>query len=566
MRKLLNRIRSVSLTKDDFISLSKWMLLQAKPFRKQLFVMLCINIFSLLMSFGSTIVGKYIVDATTTGILNARYVLFMAGATLFSILFSAGMRIFGDYVNEKFSFGMRCDMFDRVQRSVWQEVSKFHSGDIVTRLTSDVSSVSSGLISILPSILVTFLQLLIAFGILFYFDKPLALFALVIGPVGAVSAVFFRKKYSIYQTKLRESESEYRSFMQENMANLNVVKVFQCEDDNNAYMQSIRAERMKTVLQSARLGAVMSSVMRIIYSAGYVVAFCWSAYRLSRGVITYGTMTVFLSLVSQVQGTITSLGQIVPQLYSMLISAKRITEVIDIRDEDYRKTEPDDIPQEISVYMQDVTFAYDGQNILENVDLHINNGEIVGIVGTSGVGKTTLIRLLLSLVQPQKGIISYINGSGSAESAQPASRRFISYVPQGNTLLSGTIEKNLRTGRKDATEEEMWAALRMADAEDFVRKCPDGLQTVLSERAGGISEGQAQRISIARALLRNKPLLILDEATSALDENTESRILSTISASCGKTCLIITHRRSMLQYCDRVIEIFDDGRVEIREQ
>ena len=561
MRTPFKKFKDLSVTRKEAIELSKWMLLQAKPFSWQITVMLFIGIVSIGMSFAGTIVGKYIVDATTSGVLNLKYILFMIASTLFSILFSTFTKIFCDYINEKFSFEMKCKMFDRIQRCLWHELSKFHSGDIVTRLTNDVSTVSSGLISIIPSIIITALQLVISFCILFHFDKPLALFALVVGPLGTLSLFLYRKKYVEYQKKLRESESEYRSFMQENLTNINVVKTFQREDYNNERMNNIRKERLKTVMKSSRLGALMSVIMRLVFSSGYVVAFCWGAYRISQGIITYGTMTIFLTLVSQVQGSISSLGSTVTQIYSMIISAKRINEVIEIKEEEY--SDEKNIPKNVSVSINDLTFSYNKKNVLENVNMKIESGDIIGVVGSSGIGKTTFIRLLLSLVQPQQGKVEYIDENGNTETAHPSSRRFISYVPQGNTLFAGTIEENLKIGKPDATEEEMWEALRTADAENFVRELPGKLQTVLGEKAGGLSEGQAQRISIARAIIRNKPVLILDEATSALDEKTEARILGTISENCKKTCFIITHRRSMLKYCDKVIEIRDNDDVTL---
>ncbi|MBR3142030.1 MAG: ABC transporter ATP-binding protein [Clostridiales bacterium] len=561
MKRYWERIKKLYGKRDIAYASMVWLLSQAAPYKKQLLIKLAISSIALGMSFVSTIAGKYIVDATTSGSLNWIYITYMAGASLFTILFSAGTNIFSSYLNEKFEFGMRCDMFNQVQRSIWSELSKFHSGDIVTRLTSDVANISSGLISIIPSTITLGIRLLISFCILLYFDPWLALFALIIAPIGAISALLYRRKYRYYQIRLRESESTYRSFMQENMANIAVIKTFQQEDENNAYLKKIRNERMDLVMRSAKLSALMSSFMSIIYRSGYVIAFCWSAYRISQGKITYGTMTVFLSLVSQVQGSISSLGAIIPQIYRMLVSAKRITDIVDIRDEDYVdiKTQPNNV----TVELKDVTFAYDKQIILNHVNLTVKPGEIIGVVGPSGVGKTTLTRLLLSLVKPNKGHVEYIDESQNREEAQPASRRFISYVPQGNTLLSGTIEMNLRTGKTNATEEELWEALRLADAERFVKKTKNGLKTHLSEKAGGLSEGQAQRIAIARALLRNKPLLILDEATSALDEDTESRILAGISNNYGRTVFIITHRRSMLKYCDRVIEINENAEVNI---
>ena len=563
MKRYWERIKKLYSKRDVAYASMFWLLSQASPYRLQLLIKLGISCISLLMSFVSTIASKYIVDATTSGHLNWLYVTYMAGAALFTILFSAGANIFSSYLSEKFEFGMRCDMFDRIQRSLWSELSKYHSGDIVTRLTSDISNISSGLITIIPSTITLGIRLLISFCILLYFDPWLALFALIIAPIGAISALLYRRKYRYYQTKLRDSESLYRSFMQESMSNLTVVKTFQQEEYNNSYLRQIRDDRMSLVIKRSKLSALMYSLMSIVYRSGYVIAFCWSAYRISRGQITYGTMTVFLSLVSQVQGSFSSLGTIIPQIYSMLVSAKRITDIADIKDEDYADIE--DVPNQVTVEIKNVTFAYEKANILEHVNLTVKPGDIVGVVGPSGAGKTTLTRLLLSLIKPNEGHVEYIDETGNRETAQPASRRFISYVPQGNTLMSGTIEMNLRTGKKDASEEDLWNVLRIADAEKFVRKTEKGLGTQLSEKAGGLSEGQAQRIAIARALIRNKPLLILDEATSALDEDTEARILAAITQNYGKTIFIITHRRSMLQYCSHVIQVGEDGHVTMRQ-
>lgn len=563
MKNYWKQIKTLYSKRDIAYANMFWLISQAAPYTRQLLIKLAISTVSLGMSFVSTIASKYIVDATTSGSLSWKYIAYMAIASIFSILFMAVSNVFNSYISEKFEFGMRCDMFNQIQHSVWSKISKYHSADIITRLTTDISVISSGLISILPDGVIVGIKLIVSFCILLYFDKWLALFALFIAPVGALSTFLYHRKYRYYYNKLRDSESNYRTFMQENLANIAVVKTFQQEEENSTYMRAIQNERMNLVIKSAKLSAIMSSVMRIIYRSAYVVAFCWSAYRISQGQITYGTMTIFLSLVSHVQGSISSLGSIVPQIYRMLISAKRITDIIGMEKEEY--SDISFYPEQISVEIKNVTFAYEKQNILENVNLSIKPGDIIGIIGPSGAGKTTLIRLLLSLIKPNMGTIEYTAGQAFQEVAQPASRRFISYVPQGNTLLSGTIEMNLRRGKKEASEKELWTALHLADAENFVRKADMGLDTILTEKAGGISEGQAQRIAIARALIRNKPLLILDEATSALDEDTEARILSNISENYGKTVLIITHRKSMLRYCNRMIEVSENASVNIKD-
>ncbi len=554
---------------------ARWLYGIGKNFKRYIFVFLIINLITMLMSLASAVAGRYVVDAATgfQTELFGRYIAIMLGTTLLSIFISMGANMFSGYVNEKFAFQVRADMFDRVQRSHWHKATKYHSGDMLSRLTADVDMIASNLISILPGTIVLGCQLVIVLCILLKNDPTLALIGLVVGPLGFLMATLSRKKYSIYQERLRESHSEYYSFLQESLSHIGVVKTFQLENTNNERFDTLRKKRMQLVIKSAALGNVMSSLMRLIYSLGYVAAFSWCAYRLTTATTvidpsgvevatyTYGTMTLFLSLVSQIQSSIRGLGGVIPKLYSLVICAKRVREITELDAEDYTgKTE---VPNQIAVRATNVTFSYETEKgtVLNDISFDVPAGTHVGIIGSSGAGKTTFIRLLLALLQPDSGSLTYVDENGTEEHASPASRRFISYVPQGNTLLSGSVRTNLQAGNPDATDAEMWRALEMADAADFLKSASGGLDTVLTERAGGLSEGQAQRIAIARALLRDKPVLILDEATSALDEKTEAKMFERITSECKKTCFIITHRRSMLKYCDRILEIDDDGRV-----
>lgn len=529
-----------------------------KPFYKNIVAIFLISLFSLCISYVSTIIGKYVVDDATTGIINLRNMAYMGVGTAISILISAVSRLLGDYINENFSFGLRCKMYDNIQRSVWLKVQKLHTGDLLTRLTGDISILSGGLISMLPQIILVAFQFIISFAILFHYDRSMAVIAVVIGPLGTVFSVLLRKKYKHYQLKLRESESDYRSFIQESLYNLTLTKSFQLEDSNNETIESFRKERLKLVFKSTRLSVIMNSASKLVYSIGYVVAFCWGAYRISNGLITYGTLTVFITLVSQVQGSIGGMIGIIPQIYSMLISGKRVYEIAELEKEDYSGKKS--VPKNIDVHINGVTFAYEKDKVLNNISFDVQKGSKVGIIGHSGSGKTTLNRLLLGLIKPDTGSIVYSFGNGEQELAGADSRRFISYVPQGNTLISGTIADNLRIGNENADEEMMTDALKTVDAWGFVSQLPKGLNTTLFEKSGGVSEGQAQRIAIARALIAEKPILILDESTSALDEKTESVVLNNITEKYRETtCFIITHRTSMLKYCDRVIRIENDG-------
>ena len=538
----------------------KWLIKQGKGFKKFVFGFLIINFISMVITLLSSVAGKYVVDAATNfGMESFRtYILLMAATTLVTIVLSYFASLFSSYVSEKFAFSIRAKMFDKVQRSNWFSVSRYHSADILSRLTGDINSISGAIISVVPTLVVAGIELVIVLVILLCYDPTMAFIGLVVGPLGVIVGAVFRRRFVRYQKRLRESESEYYSFFQETLLNLTVTKAFQLEDDNNEKFSQFRKRRLSLVVKSSKLSSLMHIVIKIIYNMGYVAAFSWCAYRLANpdDAYTYGTMTLFLSLVAVLQNTIKSIGGIVPMIFATIVSAKRVREVTEIPAEKTRGLT--DIPESVGLRLTNVSFTYEEEEVLHNISLKIAPGRRVGVVGSSGAGKTTFIRLLLSLIEPDSGEAVYIT-DGTQEKITADSRRFISFVPQGNTLLSGTIRRNLLIGNKNVTEEELWNALKMAEADGFVRKSPLGLDTVLSEKAGGLSEGQAQRIAIARALLRNRPVLILDEAASALDEVTEKKIFKRLSEEKGKTCFIITHRRSMLEYCDVVLEIGDGG-------
>ncbi len=570
MKKKIQKVINNIVNWKETVEILKWVYRMGSNFKRYMLGFLIINMVTMIISLGSSIAGRYVVDAATSfrSEMFFRCIIIMFSTTLVSIIISSVSEMFSSYVNEKYAYGIRAKMYDKVQRSLWHKLTKYHSGDLLSRLSGDVDRIASILITMAPNMIVTFCQLLIIVFILLKNDPVLVLIGMIIAPIGMITSVIFRKKYSVYQKALRESHSEYYAFMQESLSNINVTKTFQLEDENNLSFNNIRDKRMKLVMKSSVLSTVMSSFMRLIYNLGYVITFSWCAYNLTNSVVTgytFGTMTLFLSLSSQLQGSMRSLGKVIPQMFSLFVSAKRLYEISEIGNEDYEEIEY--IPKSVGLRVSDVSYSYDNdsESVLSNIDFEIPANSRVGIIGESGAGKTTFIRLLLSLIKPDSGCMEYILENGETEKPCPASRRFISYVPQGNTLLSGSIKTNLLSANKNATEEEMWKALEMADATHFINKMPQKLDSVLSESAGGISEGQAQRISIARALLRNKPVLILDEATSALDEKTESRIIENLKSAEQKTCFIITHRKSMLKYCDMVIEIDESGNATLRK-
>jgi ABC-type multidrug transport system fused ATPase/permease subunit len=467
-------------------------------------------------------------------------------------------------LDEKFSFGIRKQIYEQIINSYWMDVKKYHTGDLMTRLTSDATNVSNGIIYTIPIIIELFVELVVTFFTLFHYEPWLALFALLIAPFAAVVSFWLGRKLKTLQVKVQESESAYRSYLQESLANLLIVKSFSNEEYATQRLVELRDERFTWVYKKSKFGVASSTVMSLFFQIAYIVAFTYGAFCLSAKTITYGTMSLFITLINRVQSPIISLAQQIPKIVSILASAGRIIEIQNIPREEVDENIIK--PENIGVKVENITFKYELEkdNIFDDTSFEIRPGEFVAIIGESGIGKTTLIRLIMSFMSAQKGKITYYNSQNEEVRSNAGIRELLAYVPQGNTLFSGTIRENILMGKLDATEDEIIKALKMAAAYDFVMELPNGLDTVIGERGHGISEGQAQRVAIARALIRNAPFLILDEATASLDAKTELEVIKGLQELKPRpTCLIITHRLSVLPYCDREIKIEDRHIVEL---
>jgi len=538
-----------------------WLVKYSKPYLPKITLLLLLDIAASLLGVGMAIISKGIIDSATSGRMVKRAIFFYIVVTLVSLLIYAMTNLISIVVNEKFSFGIRKQVYEKIIKSHWMDIKKYHTGDLLTRLTSDAGNISDGIVSVIPTIIRLIIELLATFFTLFYYEPMLAVFALVMAPVVAIVCFILGRKLKVLQIKVQESESEYRSFIQESLSNLLIVKSFTNEAYATERLVKLRDERFYWVFKKNRLNVASSTIMSLSFNVGYIGAFVFGALQLSKHAITFGTMSVFLTLVNRIQAPIMSLAQYVPKVVSILASAERVMEIQNITLEE--KSQVHITAENIGVDISDLTFGYTEETVLEKVSVSIKPGEFVAIVGRSGIGKTTLIHLIMSFMSNVKGSIEFQNELGEKEKANAGTREFISYVPQGNTLFSGTIRENIHMGRLDATEEEMIEAIKMAAGYEFVCGLPNELDTVIGERGHGISEGQAQRIAIARALIRRAPFLILDEATSSLDEKTELAVLKGIQDLKPRpTCLLITHRRSVLTYCDREIRIDNKEIVE----
>lgn len=554
----IDKIKHYWNRRGDAIEYLKWCLNYTKPYLPQLALLMGFDFLGTFLSVGMAIIGKKLIDKASIGDLSGLwkiiiiYVAVILGSQLMGIISS----LMAVVVYEKFGFGIRKKVYRRILDTCWIDISKYHTGDLMTRLTSDVSAVSDGIANTIPTILRLMVELLVTFCTLAYYDLRLAIFALLVAPIAMIASFWLGRKLKYLTVKVQQTESKYRSFMQESLANILIEKSFCLEDYSEQRLTQLRDERIYWVFKRNRTNMYASAAMGLSFQLGYIVAFAWGAICIANKTITYGTMTVFLQLVNRIQAPIVSLAQLIPKIISMLASAGRIIELQDLPKEKYLGKSI--TPEKIGVKVETISFGYTEELVFEDASIDFKPGEFTAIVGKSGIGKTTLVRLIMAFTDKMKGNIDFYNEKGESIEASPDARQFIAYVPQGNTLFSGSIRDNIRMGKKDATEEEIVEALKSAAAYDFIKEFPQGIDTVIGEKGVGISEGQAQRIAIARALVKKAPFLILDEATSSLDESTELSVLEGIRKwNPSPTCLLITHRRSVLQYCDREIQIVD---------
>ena len=447
----------------------------------------------------------------------------------------------------------------RLLRSEWRGREAMHSGDIINRLEQDVKTVVTFLTETLPSTVSTVAMFVGAFIYLLQMDTWLAITTVAILPVFILVSRVYIAYMRRYNRKVRDTDSLIQSLLTETMQHRMLVKTMEADEQMLNRLDSTQQTLRQWVRKRTAFSVASNFFLNLGFSIGFLVAFLWGALRLHGGTLTFGGMTAFLQLVNRIQGPARDLAKLVPAFVSVFTAAERLMELEDIPEE--QQGEPQMLPAPCGIRFEHVTFDYGApgqQPALSHFDIDFKPGTCTAIMGETGSGKTTLIRLLLALIKPQHGSITIyshpLKGGDWNVSLTPLHRCNFVYVPQGNTLLSGTLRENLQLGNPEATDEKMKDVLLMACA-DFVKELPDGLDTRFSEQGGGLSEGQAQRIAIARALLRPGCIMLLDEATSALDVETEKKVLENILSDHRRTVIFVTHRPAVVNYCDQVITI-----------
>ena len=532
---------------------TKGMLTYIRRYRLVVFIHIIIGVVATVMSLLSSLAMRRLIDVVTgfqTGAIVGAAVS-MGGLLIGSVLMNAAASRIAAIINIRVQNGIQAEVYDRMLRTDWQSLEKFRSGDLINRLNGDVNAVASGVTGFLPNFVTGTVQFFGALIIILYYDPIMALIALIGAPIYVISSKTLIRRMREYNKKMKEIGSQVMSFHEDSFRNLSTIKSFGVMDGFRDRMHTMQETYRTAMLEYNRFSVITGMVMSVvglIISAG---CFGWGVYRLWSNAISYGTMTMFLQLTNMLRGAFSILIGLVPTLISVTTSAGRIMAVIELPEEPGAR-ETADVPDECEVELRNVSFAYDeDEPVLKHVNFSAKPGEIVALTGASGEGKTTIVRIILGLVRPSEGEARLISKSGET-AISAATRKTFAYVPQGNTILAGTIAENLRMVKTDATEEEMQEALRLACADGFVNKLPKGVNSHTGELGHGFSEGQAQRIAVARALMQNAPVLILDEATSALDEETEKRMLDNITADGRvKTCIVITHRPATAAICNR---------------
>ena len=560
-------------TFSEIIDDWKWIFSYSARYKGAIAFYVILGIFSTSMGLVSSVASKYMIDIITGYETSKLWVmiLIMVGSTIFSLAFSSIISRISTKLSIDINNDIQADIFDKIVDADWLSLNKYSNGDILNRFNGDIGTVSSNAISWLPTIIIAVYNFVATFFVIMHYDWVMAVIALGSAPVMLLMSRFMIKKQRDYSKKVREMSSQLMTFEVEAFYNFDTIKSFGVAPHYSKKMRWWQGKFRDISLKYNLFSIKTNIFLSILGTAVQFIAFGYCLFRLWTNDITYGTMTLFLQQRSNLSSAFNSVVSIIPAFLNSSVSAHRIRELVELPREVHipESGEMDKYAdQGFEVQMKDVNFSYvEGTRVITESAFQAKPGEIVALVGPSGEGKTTMIRLILGLVRPDQGEVK-LRALGAREIEMNAeTRHLFAYVPQGNTILSGTIAENMRMVKEDATDEEIVEALKVSCAWEFVEKLPLQINNSVGERGRGLSEGQAQRIAIARAVLRDAPILLLDEATSALDVTTERTVLRNIvKQHPNKTCIVTTHRPSVLNLCQRVYRVMETHVTELSEE
>lgn len=570
IKKIIAKIKEGML--QEMYEETKWMYTYAVKYKSQIEFYIFLGILTTVMGVASSNLSKEVMNAIygKNGQQALMWAIFMGILSLVTIVVNAKTSMISARISIKVNNEMQSEVFDKILITDWMAMQKFHSGDLLNRLNSDVNTVSSSILNWVPKLITSSVQFIIAFGVLLYMDYVMAMITLLSAPIMLILSRTLMKNMRKFNKKMRKVSSEVMSFNEEAFQNMQSVKSFDLISLFSDKLKQVQENYRSVFLEYNKFSVYTSSFMSVM---GFITSSCclvWVVYNYlwKLGFGATGSVTMLMMISNMLSSAFKSLASLIPSAISATTCAGRIMEFFDLPreenldDEKVKLIENNTKAKGLAVHLKDVEFSYDNtKTVFKHANIKANPGEIVALVGPSGEGKTTMIRILLGLIKIKSGNASIRDINGMDCNISAATRRFFAYVPQGNTIFSGTIADNMRMVKQDASDEEIIEALKAACAYDFVNRLPDGINSKVGERGGGFSEGQAQRLSIARALIRKSSILLLDEATSALDVFTERQVLRNImSMGYARTCIVTTHRPSVLTMCNRVYKI-DKGTV-----
>lgn len=551
----------------------KWIFHYSRKYKKAILIYIVLGLAGASLGLAASVMGKYLIDIITGYQISKLWIVIAAavGSSVFSLVFSSvnsriSVRLSIDINND-----IQADIFDKIMDADWIRISGYASGDIVNRFNNDAGIVSSNAINWLPSLVISIYNFAATFLVIFHYDRIMALIAFAGAPFMLFMSRYLIQKQRDCNQKVSETGSKLMSFEVETFYNMDTIKAFGTTPYYGKKMRWWQKKYRDISLEYNLFSIKTGIAMKLLGMLVQYLALGYCLYRLWTHDITYGTMMLFMQQRSNLSDAFNRMISMVPAFLSSSVSAHRIRELVDLPRERHiaESSEMDAYAKDgFEVRMNHVNFAYaEDDQVITDSQFIAGPGEIVALIGPSGEGKTTMLRLILGLIRPDTGRVLLTASNGISVDMNADTRHLFAYVPQGNTILSGSIAENMRMVKEDASDEEIMEALKIACAWDFVRDMPETINSSVGENGRGLSEGQAQRIAIARAVLRDSPVLLLDEATSALDVTTERRVLrNIIQQRPNKTCIVTTHRPGVLSMCQRVYRVMETKVIELSEE
>lgn len=558
------RLSNDKVNKKTFDSVAlKWIFNICSRQMPVMITLVLLNAFYGVTSVFFARLSKSIIDGATelhSMSVVTKYAFALLGLVVFQMLLNITKNVMSDWCSAKLEMTLKKYMLNSVINKDYISVTSYHTGDLQNRMFNDVRIVAEGFTTIIPQIAFYGAKLLGALIYLVIIDKIFALVFTVGGVIVFITTRTFRKTLKNLHKKVQETEGKTRSFIQEILSNLLVIKAFSAESKIDSQTDELQEENFKARMKRRNFSIIANSGLGMVFNIGTVFAVTFGAWGIMNTGMSYGTVTAIIQLVNQVQSPFASLSGVMPKYYSLVASAERLKEIDDLPFEEKSNSDDLDIYECYksmqAISFDNISFKYDRDIIFDKASLSIKKGDFVAIMGISGIGKSTLLKLLLGVFTTQEGTINLHTSNGDIV-VDKSTRRLFTYVPQGNMLISGTIRDNLTFMNDDVTQYEILEAIKISCSDQFIDELPDGIETVIGEKGLGLSEGQVQRLAIARSLLSKAPILLLDEATSALDEETEKQFLTNLKSLKDVTCIIVSHKKAALEICNRRIQIID---------